>query len=470
MSMSLKNRVILYAVVLGVLLYILDAVIYYFIFSENHTFYQVLITAVPVNEIYSRMLMFTGVVVFGFIISGLISDLNFENEIALQKSGASENDKPDSSFINNLSYQIRTPLNAIVGFSELLKDPNLSMHSKQTYANHIHLSGNYLLQLINNISDISKLESNSMKINKEEFELNEVFDELKKYFNEQKKEMGKADVGLSLKKKVKDSHFRIVTDKKRFKQVLLNLLENAFKHTDEGMVEFGYDIKDKNMLEVFVKDTGQGFSMERLEIIFNRYKKLSDNQNQPFDGSALLLTISKSLVKLLGGDIWADSRIGKGSNFYFNFPFQVIEKDDTSEKPEIKPRIKGSSPNERDWSGHTILIAEDVESNYIYIKELLKPTKVELLWAENGKIALDLVKSNKKIELVLMDILMPEMDGYESAMEIKQLHPDLPIVAQTAYSMEDSGEKGEMIKNFNDILIKPIWSPQLLSVIDKYIS
>jgi two-component system sensor histidine kinase/response regulator len=462
--MNAKNKVIIYALVVAVVFYILDAMVYFLVFSEESTFFQVFITAVPLNEIYNRLLLFLGIIIMGFIASGLISNLSLENEF-LRNQAPSKGQNLDSSFVSGLSYQIRTPLNAIVGFSELLKDPNLSLQSKQTYINHIHSSGNYLLQLINNLSDITRIESNQMTVNKSETAINAMFDELCSYYEEQKKERGKTDIRLECVKGNDDPDYSVYTDSKKLKQVLNNLIDNALKHTEEGYVEFGYKIKEEHLLEFYVKDTGQGFSMDRLEIIFNRYNKLTDNQNHPFDSVALKLTISKSIVKLLGGNIWANSKIGQGSTFLFTLPFIDVEKPEKTvvEEEHAPPRV----PREHNWEKKTILIAEDVESNFIYLQELLKPTNAGLVWAKNGVEAVKAIKTNKKIDLVLMDILMPEMDGYEATKEIKNIRPEMPVIAQTAYSLEGNDKK-EDVDRFDDFLIKPIWSPQLMEAIEKY--
>ncbi len=461
--MNLKNKVLFYAVIIGIVLYIADALIYYLLFTDENTFLQVLITAVPLSELYNRLLMFAGIIIFGFIVTGFINDVSLENDFLRLQSAADPEVKSDTSSLSNLSYQIRTPLNAIVGFSELLKDPNLSMQSKQTYINHIHSSGNYLLQLVNNLVDISRIEAGQVHVNREEMALNVTLDELMKYFDEKKKEMGRSEVALVLKKANKDKHFSILTDPSRFKQIMTNLLENAFKQTEEGMVEFGYQIKKEGMLEFYVNDTGAGYSTERLEVIFRRYNKLSDNQDHPFDSSALLLTITKSLVKLLGGDIRAESTMGQGAAFYFTLPFKEVESPSIAEKER-----NAGSPRERDWSENTILIAEDVESNFIYLRELLRPSAVKLIWAKNGKEAVEQAKNTRNINLVLMDILMPEMDGYDATREIKRLRPELPVIAQTAYSLESENEQSREAQ-FDDYLIKPIWSPQLMSAIEKYL-
>ncbi|MFW5819687.1 MAG: hybrid sensor histidine kinase/response regulator [Bacteroidota bacterium] len=453
--MSAKNRIILYAFLIAILFYILDSLIYFLVFAEGNSFLQVLITAVPLNEIYNRLLIFVAIVILGFISSAIISNISLENEF-LKSQSPGKAVLTDIQFISGLSFQIRTPLNAIVGFSELLKDPNLSLQSKQTYINHIHSSGNYLLELINNLSDITKIESNQMKVSRTETGINTILDELHAQFEERRKESGKTNVNLEVQKGNDDPQYTIFTDPERLKQILAYLLEISLKNTEQGKIEFGYKMKEKNLLEFYVKDTGQGFSMDRLETIFNRYNKFTDNRNQPFDSIALRLTISKSLVKLLGGNIWANSKLGRGSAFLFTLPFTKVP-------------MATKVPKEHHWRNRTILIAEDVESNFIYLQELLKPTEAKLIWAKDGKEAVENIKSDKEIDMVLMDILMPEMDGYEATRVIKKMRPNLPVIAQTAYSLEGSENK-EDVERFDDFLIKPIWSPQLMEAIEKHFS
>ncbi len=469
--MNSKNKVILYSIVLGLILYILDSLIDYLIFAEDLKFFQVLITQVPLFEVYNRLFMVLGVILFGFIISSWISDINFENDFLKNQVRSIKQSRRDAEFIDNLSYQIRTPLNAIVGFSDLLKDPNLSAQSKTTYINHIHSSGNYLLQLVNNMVDISRFDEDEMLLDLKDCNVNELLDDLQIYFNGKKEELNKKNIQLQIEKGVEGYDFVISTDTERFKQVLINLLENAFKHTDEGIVKMGYWIKEEDLLEFYVKDTGKGFSEDRLAVIFDRYKKLTDNKNQPFDGTALRLSIVKSMVKLLGGNIWAHSKRGEGASFYFTLPFISLEKDQIAELKSIEEEKEALKYSQKTsgWSDKLILIAEDVESNFIYLQELLRPTGLHLIWAENGKIAVDKVKEIPAINLVLLDILMPEMDGYEAAMQIKNLRPDLPIIAQTAYSLDASKKDKKNLKNFDNYLIKPIWSPQLFEAISKYL-
>lgn len=463
-KMNVRNKIIITAIAGGIILYFLDALIYYLVFAQGHAFLEVLITAVPLSEIYNRLILISGMLILGFIITAYINDLLIENEILKQRSQENKNGV-DTEFISSLSHQIRTPLNAIVGFSELLKDPNLSIQSKQTYINHIHSSGSYLLQLVNNLTDISSMESRKLKIERSETRIYHLFEELKEQLENRKLESGRDKVEIILDHGVEDRDFTIMADHNRLKQVISNLLENAVKYTDEGKIEFSYEIYENNSLAVHVSDTSQGFSQERLEMIMNRYRNLTDNYHQPFDAVSLRLTISINLIKSMGGEISAESRLGKGSSFLFTIPVSTVEKTIPAE--EVDEMDDPGIPHKKEWGHKTILITEDVESNFIYLRELLRPTEAQLIWARNGKEAIKEVEKNRKINLVLMDILMPQMDGYEASKKIKEIRPDLPIIAQTAYSIE--GEKGkESHMHFDEYLIKPVWSPQLISAIENF--
>lgn len=465
--MNIKNRIILISALLGIGLYIIQSTVYFFLFQEDLGYIEALITKVPIAEIYNRALLILGVVLFGFLISSILGDLHFENEVLKMRETKNENND-DGEFINNLSYQIRTPLNAIVGFTELLKDPNLSSQSKQTYINHIYSGGNYLLQLVNNLIDISKIERNKLTLELQDCNLNKFLDDIVATSEERKTDYNKPDIEIRLIKPLKEDKFYISTDKNRLKQVLQNLVENSLQHTDEGFVEISCKVKDLDLLEFCIKDTGRGYTEERLSTIFGRYNKLTDNHNQPFDPSALRLGISKSIVKVLGGSFWADSKPGLGASFYFTIPFIQIEEKKSVAEPSEKTSVRLKKGN-YNWENKTILIAEDVESNFIYLKELLRPTGAELIWAENGRIAVEKVQEVPKIDIVLLDILMPEMDGYEASLRIKEMRPDLPIIAQTAFSLE-TGKRKKELENFNAYLIKPIWGPQLFETIAKNLS
>ncbi len=460
--MKKQTRVILYGIGLSLLYYLFDAVLDHLIFYEELSFLQVFILNPPIQELYTRLLGITAILILSIIVSRLIS---VEHEVykSDETTPAKENLLGhDPELMINLSHQIKSPLNAIIGFSELLKDPKLSEVSKELYTNHIHTSGRIMLELINNIADITKLETGQFTIDKEGFRLNKLMGEIHDEFQKRIKEKGKKDLGFILKTGIQDDNFTLLTDKDKLKQIIANLLENSISFTDEGVIEFGYKQLDDLFLEFYVKDSGYGFSLDKLEMILERFKKVIDSRMQPFDTAALRINLSKHFIKLLGGKLRAESKLGQGSSFYFTIPLSTIEiytKEDVETEEDVKIHY---------WKDKLILITEDVESNYIYLKEILNTTNVNILWAKNGREAVDMCKKNKNIDLVLMDILMPEMDGYEAAKLIKKNRPDLPIVAQTAYSLE--GEDPDTHKNFDKYMIKPIWSNDLLSILSVYLS
>jgi len=461
--MNNKLKVIPVSIILAIVLYFLDAVIFYIFNEGNYSFLRSLLADDPISEFYSRVLMVSGVIIFGLFVSGKINEMFFKSEHSVARSRKKESSNLDFRFLSSLSFQLRTPLNAIIGFSELLKKPHLTPDSKEIYINHINSSSKYLLLLVNNLSEISKIESNEFKITREETNINAVIEELFHIYTIRKVEMGRSNIPLLIEKVKLKENLTILTDADRLRHVLNILLENAFVQTEEGIVKLGYSLLKSGYIEFFVTDTGQGISQERLENIFDRYNKLTDNSNLPFDGIALRLAISKSLVKILGGEIRAETNPGQGVSIYFTIPY--IESAKTQTSPVEKKLEPASS---RDWTNRVVLIAEDVESNFLYLEELLRPTHIKIIWAKNGMEAVNMAKNNPKIELVLMDILMPVMDGYQAAREIRALRNDLPIVAQTAYTIDDSS-KSDNARNFNSFLIKPIWAPQLLSTIEKYI-
>ncbi len=461
--MNKKINPIPLAIFVGLILYILDSVIYYLLKSGDHTFLQSLVAGGSIQEIYSRLLMITGVIIFGIIVYGKINEIMVGNKSWNKQPKIDTQGSIDYSFLSSLSHQVRTPLNAIIGFSELLKKPNLTPGSKKIYLSHINSSSKYLLLLFNSVSEISKIGSDELTINRVGTNINQIIEELYKVFLVRKSEMEKSNIPLIIEKINPYSSFFILTDPEKLKFVLNNLLENAFVQTEAGVVKMGYTLKGDDFVEFYVNNPGQGISQERLEIIFERYNKLTDNKNFPFDGSEFRLAISKSLVKIMGGDIWADSKMGEGVTIYFTIPY--LQTDKLKKVPSVKKVIP---PKVNNWENRQILIVEDIKSNYVYLEELLSPTHISIVWAKNGVEAINVVKSNPKIELVLMDILMPEMDGFEAAREIKKIREELPIIAQTAFSIED-GTKEEDKKNFNAYLIKPIWAPQLIASLENYL-
>jgi len=456
--MKTLNKILVYSILVAILYYLIDSFLDYLFFYDDSLF-QIFITSVPINELYNRLIGITGIIIFGLIMRGFIHNLEIKREFNANKE-AKKNSKKifDISFISAIMHQIRTPLSNIVEFSDLLKDTDLTQQSKQLYINQIDSCGTYLLQLLNNIEDISKIESGQMVVIKGKCPVNKVLDEAYEKFEKMKRMKGKHDIALVMKKASKDENFTILTDTKRFKQLITNLFENALNYTEEGIIEFGYIFSNENHLQFYFKDTGIGFSGDQLEVIFHRYKKLTDNQNLPFDTSELRPAISKNIVKLLGGEIWADTKIGQGSTFYFSLPFNKVE---------IEPKEK-IEKGKQDWKKYTILIVEDVESNYYYLEALLKRKFAKILWARNGKEAVDIYQKNRNIDIVLMDVLMPEMDGYEATEKFKKINKDIPVIALTAFSFEGQTTMNQL-GNFDDFLTKPIWVYDLEAKLSKYL-
>lgn len=465
--MKPQSKVLLYSIILAVLFYVVDSVLDVVLFYKDLDFFQVFITNPPINELYTRLLGMAVIIILGIILPRmLIFDSGFG------KSSQTQNHKisSDPALMVNVSNLIKTPLNAILGFVDLLNDPNISDISKDLYLGHVGTSGKYLMELINNITDITMIEAGQLYIKKTECRLNVMLSDLYKLYDKLIKEKKEKNITILLKTSEMDNNFIINTDEKRLKQILVNLLENAFNFTDKGVIEFGYNLTGKNSLEFYVKDTGKGISMERLEMIFKQFTKVIDIRMRPFDLASLRIIISKHLVQLMGGELQADSQLGHGSDFRFRLVSKInyIDKDDASEMVETADTgVNGT--DEQNWTGKHILIAEDVESNFIYLQEILMPTGVKISWAKNGREAVKLCLKNKNFDVVLMDILMPEMDGYEAAKAISEALPEMPIIAQTACHLDEADYKDAM-NYFRKYLTKPIWSYDLLNGLKEYMS
>lgn len=389
-----------------------------------------------------------------------------EETLIKAKERAEESDKLKTAFLSNLSHEIRTPMNAIIGFSELLMSNELPIEQKEKYVNYINNSGSVLLKLIDDIIDIAKIQSNQLSIKKVRTDINSILYEIYSTYSKLLKTKKGDEVEIIWNKRDKDDRVKLFTDPLRFRQIFTNLLGNALKFTDKGSIEFGYDLIEEGETKVirfFVKDTGIGLSEKNKDIVFNRFFRIENDSMRLYRGAGLGLTITKSLVDLLEGKIWVESELGKGSTFYFTFPVsdvELINNIDLSDKKEI---------DFSRWVGKTILVAEDEDINFIYIDEILKRYKLKILHAHNGQEAVQLFKENRHIvELILMDIKMPVMDGFEATEQIKLLSPDTPIIAQTAYAL--AGEREKIIDaGCDDYLSKPLKPKGLILAISKYI-
>ncbi|PLW99434.1 MAG: hypothetical protein C0594_17060, partial [Marinilabiliales bacterium] len=384
-----------------------------------------------------------------------------EEDLKKAKEKAEESDTLKSAFLANMSHEIRTPLNAILGFSSLLVEPDLTKEERQEFAGLVQTSGKSLLMLVNDIIDIAKIEAGQITIQTEACNLNELFEKLLPTFNEEKNRLEKFQIKLI--KKTKDLVPVIMkTDPGRIQQIMTNLVGNAMKFTEKGSIEFGFDRHGKEV-EFFVKDTGIGMNKEDVEMIFERFVKLDSDTTKLYRGTGLGLAITKSLVEILGGKIYVQSKKDKGSEFRFILPF--TEAHDTIKK---KKQVKIYDTDNVNWQSKHILIAENEKSNFDYLKKVLEKTRINITWAKNGKETLAYLDDKYQFELILMDIKMPEIDGITAMEEIRKDNQSIPIIAQTAQAL--AGEKEKYLKlGFNAYISKPIDKTELISLMGSFL-
>lgn len=381
------------------------------------------------------------------------------DELKAAKEKAEESDKLKSAFLANMSHEIRTPMNAILGFATLIRNRILSEEKRRDYIDLINSNCRQLLNIITDIIDISKIEAGQISIFNKNFSLNKLMNELFLNYKNQV-DLLKKPIRFILNNGLKNEDSAIFTDKVRLEQILANLLSNALKFTDKGTIEFGYNIDGKKDIIFFVKDTGIGMSESEAKVIFDRFRQVSSSYNKIYGGTGLGLSISKGLVEKLGGRIWVESEQNKGSNFYFSMPY--------------KPGILIEKPTEIDysktynWEGKKLLIAEDEDANYNLLATILDPTKAKLIWVTSGKDAIEKCKIDQSIDLVLMDMKMPDMNGFESTRQIKIIRNKLPIIAQTAYAMS-TDEENCLSAGCDDYISKPLRIDNLLAKIDKHL-
>jgi PAS domain S-box-containing protein len=377
-----------------------------------------------------------------------------EIELADAKAKAEMSDKLKSAFLANMSHELRTPLNGIIGFAGLLLKPNLSAEKLKRYSQIINSNSHNLLALINDIIDISKIESGQLTVNKEPLQLNGLLKETYDIFSELASRKG---LKLVLSKKLQDNEVCIISDELKIKQILNNLLYNALKFTYEGTIDFGYKIKT-NYIEFYVKDSGIGIAKEFQELVFERFKQV-DSIDKTIGGTGLGLSICKALVELMNGEIWLESEVSKGTTFYFTIPYKPVKKT-------LKKTV--NSKRKFDWTEKTILIADDESTNQYYIQELLSETGAKVLVAEDGLQAINLFKDHQETSLILLDIKMPEMNGFEVLKAIKKINSNIKVIANSAYALTNE-KLDAMNAGFDDFITKPIDQKEFFSKIKKYI-
>ncbi len=394
---------------------------------------------------------------------------NDENKLKSAKAAAEASDRLKTTFLGNLSHEIRTPMNAIVGFASLMQMEELSEEKKRLYLNQIVTGSKDLLHLIEKTVVLSRIDLGQIKINSRQFFVNKRLEELTSKYTGILCEAGKEHVELNLEAGRKEDDFVIQADPIRVLEVLNNLMENAVKFTDNGRITLGYAYLEEeadggyDSLLFYVKDTGPGISKEKQGIIFDRFVKMVDRNDTVLRGAGLGLAIARELVQLMGGELWVESVPGQGSKFYFTLP---ISYSKNQRREEEKKSRKAYS----DWSEYHLLVAEDMESNYLYIKELLAPTKINILRARDGLEAVELFEKHTEIDVVLMDILMPGLDGYEATSRIREIRSGIPVVAQTAFTFEGEMQNGLYAGCFTDYVMKPFTRDMLLGYLKKHLT
>jgi len=356
-----------------------------------------------------------------------------ENELIRSKEKAEESDRLKSAFLANMSHEIRTPMNGILGMTQLIANKDITTEQQKEYLDLIHKNSETLLNLIGDIIDVSKIEAGQMNIILKSFRLNTLFDQIYGLLSSGSAFKSKKDIELLMKKNMPDN-LSIYTDPDRLRQILINLIGNALKFTHNGHVEFGYLIKEK-MIEFYVKDTGIGISTQHQKVIFERFTQADNSLTRKFGGSGLGLTISKGLIELLGGRIWVNSEPGFGSTFCFTIPYIPISDD------HAKHGQTAHTLTEYNWSDRTFLIVEDDRVSFKFLESVFSKTEVKIYHADNGLKAVELCTQHPEIDIVLMDIQLPEMNGLDATRMIKKFRKDLPIIAQTANASSEDKEK-----------------------------
>lgn len=387
-----------------------------------------------------------------------------ERELITAKEHAEQSDRLKSAFLANMSHEIRTPMNGILGFADLLKEPNLSGEKQQKYIEIIQKSGARMLNIINDIVDISKIEAGLMQVDIKESNINEQIEYIYTFF---KPEVEAKGLQFLIRNTSTEIETSIKTDREKLYAILTNLIKNAIKFTNKGSIEVGYHlIKDNGTgkLEFYVKDTGIGIPTDRQEAIFERFIQADISNLMVLQGTGLGLSITKAYVEILGGTIWVESEEGSGSTFYFTIPCNIESKEELTGKND-----KASIIEVKKAQNLKILIAEDDEPSALLISLMVEGVSRNITTASTGNEAVNMCRNNTDLDLILMDIQMPEMNGYEATSQIRQFNKDVVIIAQSAYALSFDRQKA-LDAGCNDYISKPILKEDLLMLIQKHLN
>lgn len=384
-----------------------------------------------------------------------------EEQVRLRKK-AEESDRLKSAFLTNMSHEIRTPMNGILGFTELLLQPDLDSEKTDRYIKIVQKSGQRMLNTVNDIIEISKIEAGLISLTLKETNISVAMKELIQFFLPEIKTKG---LSLIHNITLPESEAIMLTDKNKLDSIITNLIKNAIKYTETGTIEIGC-CKTNNQMEFYIKDTGIGIPKDRRKAIFERFVQADIDDNRAFQGSGLGLAITKAYIEMMGGEIWVESQLETGSCFSFTLPFGG-EKSNTkatflTDNKYIKPAKSNSN-----GALHKILITEDDEASEMLLSIELNAFSQVILRAKTGSEAVKLCRDNPDIDLILMDIQMPDTNGYQATMQIREFNKEVIIVAQTAFGLKGDKEKS-IAAGCNDYISKPINKDDLFLIIQKY--
>jgi PAS domain S-box-containing protein len=380
-----------------------------------------------------------------------------ENELAELRVRSEESENLKTAFLRNFSHEIRTPLNAIVGFADFLEEFDLSGEKKKTYLNIIKQSSQQLLSIVNDIINITALDAGQITYQEHKTDISSL---VKRTYRQFESGAGPQNIAFSYKLNIQEDDTVIYTDEAKLSDTLSILLKNAFKFTSEGNIEFGC-YPDGGFLVFYCRDTGIGIPSKFRSKVFQRFSQADNSSTRKYGGNGIGLALAKSYVGLLGGEIWFESVPGKGSEFFFTVPNKTVSGS-------VIQKVPGNN-SKRKIMNKTVLVAEDDAFNFFLIRELLSGRGINILHARNGLEAVELLQSSPEVDLVLMDIKMPGMDGFQATRKVKQMRPELPVIAQTAYALQaDQDEVREA--GFDGYLSKPLNKELLLSLVFKHLN
>lgn len=410
-------------------------------------------------SVYSYLNAETGKLELRGTLRDITAQKKVEEDLIAAKERAEENDRLKTAFLNNISHEIRTPMNAIIGFTGFLNEPDLQPEKRKYFTDIVNNASNQLLSIITDLINIATIEAGQEKLKTSRVNINQI---LRNAYNQFEIKASSKQVELECYTPLPDELTFLETDETKLIQIINNLLGNAFKFTRKGFIRFGY-IEKEHFLEFFVSDSGIGIPENMHEEIFERFRQADSTIARQYGGTGLGLSISKAYIELLGGTIWLESTIGSGSTFRFTIPFESIENQLSLGKSPVEEKFLLPGKEK------IILVAEDEDLNYMLLKEILSGQNLKLIRVVNGAEAVIACKTNPAIDLVIMDIKMPVMDGFEATRLIKQKQPDLPVIIQTAYSRESDMERAFQC-GCDGYVSKPIVIDQLIGLMKKFLS